>query len=191
LLSLLCEIKLHACNYTCFLFLNVRFECSRSPFFSALCSLPFVLVSYSILLLSRAQVSFDFLASFLYSLAEGYRHLEDNDGHIKAAITFGAAAITSVLSCVASQPGDVVLTQVYGHGGSSAGVHVALGSNSLPKGGVSLGCVSRKIWQSQGLGGFFVGLRARLYHVGGIITSQLAIYDYVKQGLGLAASGSH
>jgi len=131
------------------------------------------------------------VASFLYSVAEGYRHLEEKDAPVKAAITFSAAAVTSVLSCIASQPGDVVLTQVYGHGGSSAGVHVALGSNSLPKEHLSLAHVSRQIWQSQGLGGFFVGLRARLYHVGGVITSQLAIYDYVKQSLGLAASGSH
>lgn len=140
---------------------------------------------------SLAQVSFDFVASALYTFAAQYRQTDDCDARTKAAITFGAAAVTSVLACVASQPGDVVLTEVYGHAGSSAGVHESFGSKRLPKENLSLATVARKIWAAQGCGGFFVGLQARLCHVGGIITSQLAIYDYVKQGLGLAASGSH
>ena len=37
------------------------------------------------------------------------------------------------------------------------------------------------IFRKDGAGGFFVGTKARLGHVGGIIVSQLAIYDAVKQ----------
>lgn len=139
------------------------------------------------------QVSFDFVASALYTFAAQRRQTDDCDARTAAAITFAAAAVTSGLACVASQPGDVILTQVYGHAGSSAGVHAAIGSTHVPQADVSdasLASVSRQIWAAQGAGGFFVGLQARLCHVGGIITSQLAIYDYVKQGLGLAASGS-
>lgn len=42
-----------------------------------------------------------------------------------------------------------------------------------------------------GVGEFFRGTGARIVHVGMIITSQLVIYDVVKQALGLAATGSH
>jgi solute carrier family 25 phosphate transporter 3 len=41
------------------------------------------------------------------------------------------------------------------------------------------------------VGGFFVGTGARLVHVVSIITSQLMVYDVVKQALGLPATGSH
>lgn len=41
------------------------------------------------------------------------------------------------------------------------------------------------------LSGFFTALQARFVHVGMIITSQLVIYDLVKQLLGLPATGSH
>mmetsp|Transcript_32462 Transcript_32462/g.36125 ORF Transcript_32462/g.36125 Transcript_32462/m.36125 type:complete len:82 (+) Transcript_32462:311-556(+) len=47
---------------------------------------------------------------------------------------------------------------------------------------------------SEGNGGiseFFRGTKARIVHVGVIITSQLVVYDFVKQLLGLPATGSH
>ena len=112
--------------------------------------------------------------SFFNKIQPLARSSQECDAATATSITFGAAAITSVLSCVTSQPGDVILTEVYKAHGSS-----------------SLRSVSSEIWREKGAGGFFVGLRARLAHVGGIITSQLAIYDFVKQSLGLAATGSH
>ena len=48
-----------------------------------------------------------------------------------------------------------------------------------------------KINSSGGLSNFFTGTGARIVHVGMIITSQLVIYDIVKQLLGLPATGSH
>jgi len=123
------------------------------------------------------QVSFDVLTSFLYKFvaALALSDQQECDAQTRLAITFGAAALTSVLSCVASQPGDVILTETYKAHGGDAGI----------------GAISGRIWRTQGLGGFFTGLKARQAHVGGIITSQLAIYDYVKQACGLAATGSH
>jgi solute carrier family 25 phosphate transporter 3 len=41
------------------------------------------------------------------------------------------------------------------------------------------------------IGEFFRGTGARIVHVGMIITSQMVIYDIVKQMLGLATTGSH
>mmetsp|Transcript_55687 Transcript_55687/g.111656 ORF Transcript_55687/g.111656 Transcript_55687/m.111656 type:complete len:318 (-) Transcript_55687:122-1075(-) len=124
------------------------------------------------------QVSFDFIASFLYALEEAVRQQAGECTPSTAlAITFGSAALTSVIACITSQPGDVILTETYKAHGQGPEAR--------------LGAVSRRIYASQGLGGFFVGLQARLAHVGGIITSQLAIYDAVKQAFGLAATGSH
>lgn len=51
--------------------------------------------------------------------------------------------------------------------------------------------VINKINSSGGLANFFTGTGARIVHVGMIITSQLVIYDIVKQLLGLPATGSH
>jgi solute carrier family 25 phosphate transporter 3 len=51
--------------------------------------------------------------------------------------------------------------------------------------------VVSKIWGRGGLAEFFVGIQARFVHVGGIITTQLVVYDIVKQLLGLPATGSH
>ena len=123
------------------------------------------------------QVAFDFITSFLYQLLAAVRSATELSTATKIGITWGAGALTSVLSCIASQPGDVVLTETY---------------KSHGKGGnASLSAICARIYKTEGLAGFFVGLNARLAHVGGIITSQLACYDYVKQTLGLAATGSH
>mmetsp|Transcript_12089 Transcript_12089/g.34968 ORF Transcript_12089/g.34968 Transcript_12089/m.34968 type:complete len:312 (-) Transcript_12089:465-1400(-) len=120
------------------------------------------------------QVSFDVITSIFYTFMNELHPSKIISEDLKLAITFGSAAITSVLACIASQPGDVVLTETYkSHGAASTGA------------------IINNIYKTRGTGGFFVGINARLVHVGGIITSQLAIYDYVKQGLGLAATGSH
>lgn len=74
------------------------------------------------------QVSFDVLTSLLYT---AFHHLKENPSFsgylggfggegsgavtedVKLVITFAAAAVTSVLACIASQPGDVLLTETY------------------------------------------------------------------------------
>jgi len=111
------------------------------------------------------QVSFDMIATFLYS-----RLKQD----LKWVVSFIAAAIASILACIFSQPGDMVLTETYK--GKTAGTFPEVISRILKRGGVPE---------------FFVGTQARLFHVGGIITQQLVVYDIVKQLLGLPATGSH
>lgn len=118
------------------------------------------------------QVSFDVVAAALYArvAARG-----GDPAAMKWAISFAAAAAAAVLACVFSQPGDMVLTQTYKQKGS----------------GLSAMAVVRDIYWRGGVGGFFVGTGARLVHVVSIITSQLMVYDVVKQALGLPATGSH
>mmetsp|Transcript_23819 Transcript_23819/g.55557 ORF Transcript_23819/g.55557 Transcript_23819/m.55557 type:complete len:118 (-) Transcript_23819:2471-2824(-) len=114
------------------------------------------------------QVSFDIFAALLYTL------LTDPKDDMKFLVSVTAAAGASILACLFSQPGDMILTETYK--GSKPG---------------SFGEVIQTIWSRGGLKEFFVGTDARLLHVGTIITSQLVIYDVVKQLLGLPATGSH
>ena len=117
------------------------------------------------------QVSFDMFAKYFYKLAE---KVNFNHQHLKLGISIAAAFPASVLCCLSSQPGDVLLT-----------------ANSHDKDKKGFLSTISHIYQKDGIPGFFLGLRARLIHVALIITFQLVIYDLVKQGLGLAATGSH
>jgi solute carrier family 25 phosphate transporter 3 len=121
------------------------------------------------------QVSFDVFASMLYLFAY-QANLAPVD--IKAEVSIAAAFAASILACIASHPGDVILTDTYKKGEVIGG--------RIPR----LGNVIATIYNSQGLAGFFTGLTARFFHVGAIITSQLVLYDYVKQLLGLPATGT-
>jgi solute carrier family 25 phosphate transporter 3 len=118
------------------------------------------------------QVSFDVFAGIFYSLADSMNLDGEN---MKFVISFGAAFCAAILACLSSQPGDMVLTQTYK--GKSSGK----GFNDIVS----------DIWAQGGLPAFFSGTGARLVHVISIITSQLMIYDLVKMGLGLPATGSH
>jgi solute carrier family 25 phosphate transporter 3 len=95
---------------------------------------------------------------------------------IKLEVSLGAAFLASILSCIASQPGDVILTNTYKNKGDGV---------------LSFQEVVSSIRDNQGLNGFFAGISARFLHVGAIITFQLVLYDYIKQMLGLPATGTH
>jgi len=116
------------------------------------------------------QVSFDTFASILYAAAANANLAA---AEVKFEVSFGAALLASVLACLLSHPGDVILTGTY------------KGSN--PR---SFSTVVSQIYNDGGIQGFFSGLSARFLHVGAIITSQLVLYDIIKQALGLPATGS-
>lgn len=118
------------------------------------------------------QVSFDVIAATLYSVlaATLYAGTDVN----KWVVSICAAFCASIVACLCSQPGDMILTETY----------------QGPKPG-SFGTVVQKIYQRGQVGEFFRGTQARIVHVGMIITSQLVVYDIVKQMLGLPATGSH
>lgn len=120
------------------------------------------------------QVSFDVVAGMLYSYLatrdEGSLNIDD----LKWVVSVISAFIASIFACISSQPGDMILTETY-KGKSSNGFFGVVGN----------------IYNKGGLPGFFTGTGARILHVSTIITSQLVIYDIVKQLLGLPATGSH
>ena len=99
----------------------------------------------------------------------------DNDASesTRLAGTIAAAFGASIFACIFSQPGDVLLTA------SSSDNDQGFCDNS------------KKIYDHYGFNGFFAGLAARFVHVGGIITSQLVVYDLIKVALGLPATGRH
>lgn len=120
------------------------------------------------------QVSFDIVAKALYKFFESNTALIKNPSDVKWIVSVLSAFVASIFACIFSQPGDMILTDTY-----------------KSKSGESFFGVIRGIYQKGGIGGFFTGTGARIIHVSSIITSQLVIYDIVKQALGLPATGSH
>jgi solute carrier family 25 (mitochondrial phosphate transporter), member 3 len=117
------------------------------------------------------QVSFDLFAAMLYTLSEG---LPMKPEDLKWAISIGSAFLASILSCLCSQPGDMVLTATF--------------NDQEHRGFTS---IVKSIYSKHGIGGFFIGTQARLALVVSVVTSQLVIYDIVKHILGLPATGAH
>lgn len=118
------------------------------------------------------QVSFDIVATFLYGILAG-KDLKAED--MKWLVSVVSAFVASIFACISSQPGDMILTETY--------------KNS--KGLSFFGVIDEIYSKKGGVSGFFTGTGARIVHVSSIITSQLVIYDIVKQLLGLPATGSH
>ncbi|GMH84774.1 hypothetical protein TL16_g10022 [Triparma laevis f. inornata] len=118
------------------------------------------------------QVSFDVFAGFLYAAAAKFGF---EGSEMKFFISFGAAFMASILACLSSQPGDMILTKTYKEAGT----------------GKTFFSIVKELNADGGVGAFFTGTGARLAHVISIITSQLMIYDVVKVALGLPATGSH
>jgi solute carrier family 25 phosphate transporter 3 len=116
------------------------------------------------------NVSFDLITTFAYgTVAELGRNI---CGRTKFIIPLVSAMIASVLSCISSQPGDMLLSVINAHKGKLTNRdHV------------------RNIMKENGIGGFFIGIRERFVHVGLIVTVQLLIYDFVKRLVGITATG--
>ena len=120
------------------------------------------------------NVSFDLFAKLAYGILLLRSTTATTSGITKFVIPLGSAALASLLSCVSSQPGDMLLSLVNAHGGSRL-----------------MGDIASDILRSdRGIRGFFVGIKTRFIHVGIIVTLQLLLYDCVKRLCGIAATGS-
>ena len=130
------------------------------------------------------QVSFDVFAKLLYQLYDRFQTklAALGDSELKLAVSVVAAFGASLIACIFSQPGDMILTETY---------RPIKGQNVTDSQSRKFPNVIGRLYQDGGFGRFFVGTSARLVHVGLIITTQLVIYDIVKQMLGLPATGSH
>ena len=93
----------------------------------------------------------------------------------RITITVLSAGLSSILSCISSQPGDMLLSLMNAQQGERRRTRD----------------IAKDILRSdRGIGGFFVGIKARFVHVGVIVTLQLFLYDVLKQLCGIAATGS-
>lgn len=114
-------------------------------------------------------VSYDLLTKQAY-LALQAAHVH-TDPSLSLAVSFACSLIAAVLSSLASQPGDSLLSE-------------------LNKGGSSFGSSPAEIAQAMAFQDFFRGTSARLVHMMAIVSTQLVIYDLVKQLVGLPATGA-
>jgi len=117
------------------------------------------------------NVSFDFITTTAYLAVKGWGYAIT--ANMKLLIPLVSAFAASVLSTITSQPGDMLLSAVNAHEGDR-----------------TVWDFSRDIRETEGIKGYFRGMRARFVHVGLIVTVQLMIYDIVKRLVGIAATGS-
>jgi len=131
----------------------------------------FAMLSKQVPYTMAKQVSFDVVAGLLYAfLDQGGLKAVD----LKWFVSVTSAFIASLFACIFSQPGDMILTETYKGQSGNGFIQVI-----------------KDIYKLGGISAFFTGTGARIIHVSSIITSQLVIYDIVKQLLGLPATGSH
>jgi solute carrier family 25 (mitochondrial phosphate transporter), member 3 len=133
------------------------------------------------------QVSFDVFAGMLYSFLHTLPANTVSESQSKWVVSIVAAFMASIIACILSQPGDMILTETYKKPMKPKG-RTAIQTSTDRSSFID---VIRTIYGRDGISSFFTGTGARIVHVGLIITSQLVIYDIVKQLLGLPATGSH
>ena len=118
------------------------------------------------------QVSFDMIAALFYYLSRVLNISKSET--VIWLISLASAFCTSLVSCIGSQPGDMILTMTYNNKDNNKGIR----------------SIVKSIYRRHGLKGFFIGLDARILHVITIVTSQLMLYDIIKVSMGLGMTGS-
>ena len=147
---------------------------SVSSLFRALPAIWCKQIPYTITSLS----TFEILSSSAYSYLAFAGVNEEQVRAVRLMITTVSALAAGILSSLASQPGDALLSRV----NTKSYVSSEVSSNSLQ--------IIADSWQELGMKGLFIGTKARLFHVSTIVVSQLLVYDIIKQICGIPASGS-
>ena len=119
------------------------------------------------------NVSFDVLTKAFYATLRAQGVVQTAASMI--AIPLLSATLSSVLSTITSQPGDMVLSLVNAHKGDRKASDIFTSIIRSPP----------------GFRGFFVGFKTRLLHVGVTVTIQLMVYDFVKRLCGIGATGTY
>jgi solute carrier family 25 (mitochondrial phosphate transporter), member 3 len=142
--------------------------------------------------------SFESITTAIYSyLSRSDNNFDFNEvAQYKYAISASSALVAAVLSSLASQPGDTLLSAVNQSSkkaflegppnGSEArieGIDIVTLQNPIE--------VMRDTIDEVGLKGLFKGTKARLLHVSFYVVVQFLVYDFVKQAVGLPVTGAH
>ena len=120
------------------------------------------------------NVAFDIMTRYVYSTLQTTWQMTTIGPLTKFVVPFLAAVAASVLSCLSSQPGDVLLSLVNAQ------------QNDVRR---TRDIIRDVLHSEKGWRGFYIGTKARLLHVGIVVTLQLLIYDMVKRLCGIAATG--
>jgi solute carrier family 25 phosphate transporter 3 len=135
------------------------------------------------------QVSFDFFAGQLYQFST---RLSIEKEVLKWLISISSAFLSSIIACLSSQPGDMILTATYNkHESHQPQQQQQTLQNTEQLKNLNIFQIVANIYKKHGLQGFYIGTSARLAHVASIITTQLVLYDIIKLALGLKVTGSH
>jgi len=118
------------------------------------------------------NVSFDVFTKLFYSFLHTGGHVLT--GSTKVIVPLLSAIFASIVSCISSQPGDMLLSLVNAHEGRKR-------ANDF---------IKEILESDHGMRGFFIGTKTRFLHVGLIVTLQLMIYDFIKRLCGVAATGT-
>lgn len=143
-------------------------------------SLPVMLlkhIPYTIVQLSF----FETLTSFLYHMLR-VNGVDDISGW-RFYVTLFSAAVSAFFSTLASQPGDTLFSII----NKNRSKNMKNSIESRPS--ESLYPLIVSSIRDLGIRGLYVGTNARLFHVGVIVITQLLVYDYVKQFVGLPITG--
>ena len=119
------------------------------------------------------NVSFDVLTKAFYAMLRAQGIVLTAGSMI--AIPLLSATLSSVLSTITSQPGDMVLSLVNAHKGDRKPSDI----------------FTSIIQSTHGVRGFFIGFKTRILHVGVTVTIQLMVYDFVKRLCGIGATGTY
>ncbi len=117
------------------------------------------------------QVSFELITAQILAFTAAASIAPSEETRFLTTIV--SAFFASVLACTISQPGDILLTKTFKENYDDNPVENAI-----------------KVYEATGISGFYAGFSARLAHVAAIVTSQLVVYDILKQLLGLPATGT-
>jgi len=127
--------------------------------------------------------TFELVTSNIYAQLEA-AGLSEAVAPYRIVVTFAAALTAAILSSLASQPGDTLLSAV----NKSAKAAISSdGGSSVSSGGTL--AIMKDTLASVGVQGLFVGTKARLLHVGVIVVIQLLAYDIIKAACGIPVTG--
>ena len=98
------------------------------------------------------QVSFDLFAGLFYGLAKLLQEYFSPEV-LQWLVSVSSAFFASIVACLSSQPGDMILTSTYGTSSSHGGAH----SSSSVKGKKDFSSIVSQIYKQHGVGGFYLG----------------------------------
>lgn len=108
-------------------------------------------------------------------------------GELQFFITASCAFTAALLSTLASQPGDSLLSTI----NKSTRLAAQVDGNVNEVMRVSPVTRIQNAFKELGWGGLYKGTKARMVHVILIVVIQLLAYDYIKHLCGIPVTGSH